>query len=84
MLKPKDRPKRDFKMPGFGPRNYWRGVAWIADNDNSHDDETPQEMSGYISILLLADLAGINNLNVAEDVYGWRHPDWRIAQILNK
>jgi len=52
-------------------RGYRFGVAWIAENDEP-DTLDAEEVSGYISTLLLADLAGKDALVVAEDIVRYR------------
>lgn len=54
--------------------SYREGVAWIAYEDNLGDDEGVEELAGYISVLLLADLFGVSGEKVARDVYRKRHP----------
>jgi len=48
-------------------QGYRFGVRWIAENDEP-DTLDAEEVSGYISTLLLADLFGKDALDVARDV----------------
>jgi len=49
--------------------SYRVGVQWIADNDETFDrGQTVEDISGYISTLLLADLFGVEPARVAADV----------------
>lgn len=50
--------------------SYKAGVQWIADNDNAGDPERldAEDIAGYISTLLLADLFGVMPSRVAGDV----------------
>jgi hypothetical protein len=51
--------------------SYRKGVAWIAWNDEPEDLD-PENVSGYISTSLLADLFGKDPLDVAKDVVRYR------------
>lgn len=53
-------------------QGYKFGVEWIALNDAAGDDEPAEQMTGYISVALLADLFGKDAENVAKDVYAYR------------
>jgi hypothetical protein len=50
-----------------GRASYRFGVEWIAENDEWAETD-PQEIAGFISTLLLADLFGKHPLNVAQDI----------------
>lgn len=67
MWKPRqaDRPKR---------ASYREGVAWIALNDDpaSSDALNAEELQGLISVALLADLFGKDQLEVAKAVVAYR------------
>ncbi|MBA2740983.1 MAG: hypothetical protein H0U46_03125 [Actinobacteria bacterium] len=52
-------------------RGYSFGVAWIAENDEPNTLDA-EEVSGYISTLLLADLAGESAEDVASDIVRYR------------
>jgi hypothetical protein len=47
---------------------YRAAVMWIALNDNSGNGDTVGEIAGYITVALVADLAGKTMDAVAEDV----------------
>lgn len=50
--------------------SYRKGVQWIADNDNPADrHQALEDIAGYISVLLLADLFSVEADRVARDVY---------------
>ena len=48
-------------------------IAWIADNDNPGDDDLPEELAGYLTVVLVADLYGVPAEDVAAQV--WRCRD---------
>lgn len=47
--------------------SYREGVKWIAENDEPLDRD-PESIAGLISVLLLADLFGVEPERVAKDV----------------
>jgi len=49
-------------------QGYRYGVHWIAANDNAGTDDGPEEISFYVSTLLLADLFGKDPEKVGADV----------------
>ena len=49
-------------------------VAWIADNDNVGDGDSPDELSTYLTVALVADLFGIEREAVATRVWRRRNP----------
>lgn len=51
--------------------SYRFGVQWIALSDNPGSDE-PEQMTGYITVALLADLFGVPPERVAKDVLKFR------------
>lgn len=53
-------------------QGYKFGVAWIALNDNAGENLSAEELSGTISVLLLADLFGKDPEKVAKDVIAYR------------
>jgi hypothetical protein len=53
-------------------RTYREGVAWIALNDNPGDAEGLSELAGYISVMLLGDIHGVDPNVVAADVLEYR------------
>jgi hypothetical protein len=52
--------------------NFKQAVQWIALNDNSGDNEPVEDVSGYISVALTADLFGKDPMDVAKKVVWWR------------
>lgn len=48
--------------------SYRFGVEWIAQNDAPGDGDDAEALAGYISVLLLADLFGVEPAKVASDV----------------
>ena len=52
--------------------SYKFGIAWIALNDNPGDEEGLEEVSGYISTALLADLFSVHQKKVAQDVINFK------------
>jgi hypothetical protein len=61
---------RDNRKPRS--RTYAFLVKWIADNDNAGDNEGIEATSGYISVLMVADLCSTTPKQVATDVYALR------------
>lgn len=53
-------------------KGYRFGVAWIAENDNPGDNEGVDQVAGYVSVLLLADLFGKEPERVAQDIVRYR------------
>jgi hypothetical protein len=53
-------------------QGYKFGVAWIALNDNAGENLSAEELSGTISVLLLADLFGKEPIDVANAVCEFR------------
>ena len=51
---------------------YVRGVAWIAQNDEPGNPGTRDEIAGYVSVMLLADVFDVAAATVARDVIEWR------------
>ena len=47
---------------------YRFAVAWIAQNDNAGNGDSIEEIAGYVSTLLLADLAEKDPDKVARDI----------------
>ncbi len=52
--------------------SYRDGIAWIALNDDP-EDRNPDQIALMISVLLLADLFGIEPEKVAADVIAFRN-----------
>lgn len=53
-------------------KGYRYAVAWIALNDNPGDNESLDILSGYVSVALVADLFGVSQYKVAQDVWIYR------------
>lgn len=51
--------------------SYRHGVMWIAENDEPAEMNT-QAIAGLISVMLLADIFGVEPTRVAEDVARYR------------
>jgi hypothetical protein len=56
------------------PRGYKFAIQWIALNDANGDDQAPEQLAGYVSVVLVADIYGKDQDEVAKDVYNLRHP----------
>lgn len=48
--------------------SYRFGVEWIALNDNAGNGDSAEDVAGYISTALLADLFGVDTSKVAADI----------------
>jgi len=48
--------------------SYKHAVEWIALNDNAGNGDTEEEIAGYISTALVADIFDISTERVASDV----------------
>lgn len=57
-------------------KGYRFGVRWIAMNDNAGSKDTAQEIAGYTTTKLLADLFGKHEESVALDIsqarFNWK------------
>ena len=53
-------------------QGYKYGVEWIAANDNAGNGDSLEDIAGYVTTLLLADLFGKKPQKVAEDIYRCR------------
>lgn len=53
-------------------RSCWKAIRWIAYNDNEGSGDTAQEISGYLTACLVADVWNINRLNLAEYIRALR------------
>lgn len=51
--------------------SYRHAVQWIADNDEPEDTDV-DEISGYVSTLLAADLFEVDPIKVATDIKRYR------------
>jgi len=54
-------------------QGYPVAVAWIAENDCAGELSPVDEIAGFVSTLLVADLYGVNAERVAFDVIAYRH-----------
>lgn len=52
--------------------SYRDAVDWIAQNDESGSEDTPEQISGYASVVLVADLFDVDSIKVAGAVYNKR------------
>lgn len=52
--------------------SYTQGIHWIAFNDNAGAGDTEEAITGYISVVLLADLFGTTPERVAKRVISLR------------
>lgn len=53
-------------------QGYRFGVAWIARNDNAGNGDSLEDVCGYVSVLLLADLFGKTEQQVGADIFQYR------------
>lgn len=60
MTAPRKRPKME------------EAFAWIAANDNPGDEATLDEIAGWVTVKLVADLWGLRDEQVADAVMLWR------------
>ncbi len=51
---------------------YQEAVAWIADEDSPGDEGDAEEISGYLTACLVADLFDVTSEKVARDVVALR------------
>lgn len=49
-------------------KQYLYAVRWITENDNSGNGDSEEEIAGYVTTCLVADLFGVDNAQVAADV----------------
>ena len=52
--------------------SYRFAVEWIALNDNAGDGDESKQISGYLTVALLADLFGVLQERIAKDVLTFR------------
>jgi hypothetical protein len=52
--------------------SYRYAIAWIALNDNLGDDEAEDVLRGYLTVVMVADLFGVEPDRVAADVAKYR------------
>jgi hypothetical protein len=60
--------------------SYRDGIAWIALNDNAGSDDGVEDIAGYISTCLLADLFEKNTADVAKAILRYRQKHIRESQ----
>jgi hypothetical protein len=53
-------------------QGYKFGVAWVAENDNAGNGDSLDDIAGYVTTLLLADLFGKDSKDVARDIHEYR------------
>ena len=51
---------------------YVEAVDWIAMNDSPGDDDSLENLSGLVSVVLVADLFGVDTKTVAGDILARR------------
>jgi hypothetical protein len=49
--------------------SYREAVAWIALNDESGSDDGPEQIIGYASTVMIADLFDVESAKVAQDIH---------------
>jgi len=47
-------------------------IAWIAENDNAGMRDNVEDIAGYVTVCLVADLFGKSTADIAERVYTYR------------
>lgn len=52
--------------------SYWAAVRWITDNDSPGDNDSIEWIAKYVTVLLVADLFGIEADKVATDIWAVR------------
>jgi hypothetical protein len=52
--------------------SYHDACYWIAVNDNPGNGDGLEEVTGYITVAMLADIWGLDTEKVGRDVYGTR------------
>lgn len=53
-------------------------IKWIAANDNPGDNDSPDELAGYLTICMTADLFGGMPEQIAQLVYLVRNPGYKV------
>lgn len=56
----------------YSSRKYRQLVKWIADMDNSGSGDNLEEVSGYVTVVMLAHCYNLKCMQVAEDVMAYR------------
>mgnify|MGYP001591517291 CR=1 FL=1 len=49
-------------------KKYWEAVRWVAENDNAGNGDSEDDIAGYVTTLLVADLFDVDNKQVAADI----------------
>ena len=64
--------------------SYREGVAWIAMNDETGSGHSAEDIAGYVSTLLLADLFNVEPEKVASDVASFRRlQGFKVGEKIN-
>lgn len=53
-------------------RMFAKAIIWIAQNDNAGNNDTPEDVAGYISTCLVCDLFGVPQDEIADHVMKFR------------
>lgn len=56
----------------YSSRKYRQLVEWIAFNDNSGENDSLDDVSGYITVVMLSHCYKLPSIKVAEDVLACR------------
>lgn len=52
----------------YHSRKYIKLVTWIANADNSADNDAVEEIAGYLTVKMVADCYELRPIHVAQDV----------------
>lgn len=52
---------------------YAKAVQWIADNDAPGDDDSAEDMFGYLTVALASEVYDVPQETIARDVWAFRH-----------
>lgn len=52
----------------YPSRRYRQYVEWVAMNDNDGANDSPEEIAGYVTTVMIAQVNGLKPERVAEDV----------------
>jgi hypothetical protein len=52
--------------------SYRQAVAWIGENDAAADGDDPEMIYSYVTVGFVADMFGVDQKKVAEDVVKYR------------
>lgn len=59
-------------MVGMKRPSYRQAIQFIALNDAPADNSPPEELQGYVSVVLVSEIFDVHVERVAADVYLWR------------